>query len=395
MIFLLNIISNKVREKFKIKKLIFVAYTFLMLLVSINHVYATDVVSNSLGFSDYVSSINEYVNSSESEDIVDISSLAKDLITTNNYDYSNIVSKLLGLAFKEVLTALRGGITIYIVILLMAVLSSLELDKDSSMTKISYFVCFLTIATVAIKTFVETIVVFKGTVGILTTLMQIISPFLMTILIATGAITSTGIIQPMLLFLASLVSFIINYVVIPFLSISIAFNIIDSLSEKIKLNRMSKLFSKSALWIVGIALTIFLGILSLETNITASVDSLAFKTTQAAVSNFVPVVGKFFSDSFETVIGATKIVSRVGGTIGIIAIILVTIIPIIKILSIMVVYMILTALAEPVCTDSKIIKTLDMFTDTYKTLLGILIGVTILFVISTGIILNLSTSIVK
>ena len=67
----------------------------------------------------------------------------------------------------------------------------------------------------------------------------------------------------------------------------------------------------------------FLTILSIETNLTTSVDSLAVKTTQSAVSNFVPVVGKFFSDSFESVVGASKIISNVGGTLGIIAIIVV------------------------------------------------------------------------
>ncbi|MNI47527.1 Stage III sporulation protein AE precursor [compost metagenome] len=277
----------------------------------------------------------------------------------------------------------------------MSVLSSLELDKDSSIKKIAYFICFLTIATILVKTFSDTLIMFRSTIGIVTTLMQIVSPFLMTVLIATGAITSTGIIQPMLLFLASLVSFIINYVVIPLISISVAFNIVNSLTDKIKLTRISKLFSKTAMWTIGVSLTVFLGILSLESSITASVDSLAIKTTQTAVSNFVPVVGKFFSDSFETVVGATKIVSRVGGAVGIIAIVLVTVIPIIKIFSIMVVYNILSALAEPICSETKITKALDMFADTYKTLLGILIGVTILFVISTGIILNLSTSIIK
>ena len=127
----------------------------------------------------------------------------------------------------------------------------------------------------------------------------------------------------------------------------------------------------------------------------SSVDALAVKTTQAAVSNFVPVVGKFFSDSFETVVGATKIISNVGGTLGIISVIIIAIIPILKITCITIIYSLLSALIEPICNDSNLNKYISGFVSIYKTTLGILIGVTILFIISTGIILNLIGQVVK
>lgn len=209
-----------------------------------------------------------------------------------------------------------------------------------------------------------------------------------------GAITSTGIIQPLLLFISSAVGLLINYIVVPFFCVSVAFNVICSISENLKLSKFAKLFPSVALWLTGISLTIFLGVLSLETSLTTEVDSLSVKTTQAVVSNFVPVVGKFFSDSFETVIGATKIVGKVGGTLGILAIIIVSLVPIVKIASVFIVYSLLVALSEPVCQEESVQKYLAGFSNIYKTLLGILIGIIILFVISTGIILNLSSKIV-
>ena len=56
-------------------------------------------------------------------------------------------------------------------------------------------------------------------------------------------------------------------------------------------------------------------------------------------------------------------------------------------------YVILSAICEPICGEKKIIKFLEGFVDTYKTILGILIGVDILFIISTGIIINLCSKI--
>lgn len=353
----------------------------------------TEDVSKSYNLNDYISTVNDNVNKLSDEDI-DLNTIATSMLSGKNADYSSIVSKLIKLFSKELFSTIKGAITIFIIVIIMAIISNFKLEDKSDIAKLSQLACFVAIATITITTFLDTITMYKKVVGSLTTLMQVISPFLLSILISTGAITSTGIIQPLLLFIASAIGFIVNYIVIPLLTISLAFNVICSISENIKLEKMSKLFNKSSLWIVGVIFTVFLGVLSLETSITSSVDSLSVKTTQAAVSNFVPVVGKFFSDSFESVVGATKIVGKVGGGIGVISVVIVSIIPIIKIFCIMLVYIILSALVEPIISDNTVSKYLSSLANIYKTLLGVLIGIMILFVISTGIILNLVNNIV-
>ena len=337
---------------------------------------------------DFVETINRSVKENIDEEI-DFKNMAKEILNKNNINYKNIFMKLLDLFSREVSSAIKGAITIFIIIVIMSVVSNLELERKSDITKIAHLACFVVIATITIATFVDTVSMLKNVINTLTTLMQVISPFLLSILIATGKISTIGIIQPLLLFLASFIGFVVTYFVIPLLSISVAFNVICSISENIKLEKLSKLFSSVSIWIVGVILTAFLGVLSLETSLSSSVDSLGVKTTQAAVSNFVPVVGKFFSDSFEVVVGATKIIGKTGGVIGIIGIIIVAIVPIFKIASIMVVYMCLAALVEPISNDELISKYLSSIANVYKTMLGVLIGITILFVISTGIILNL------
>ena len=351
-------------------------------------------IEKNVGIDEYIEKVNESVKEF-GIDGIEFEDIATSLIKTNNIDYKNIVCKLLSFFLKEMMTSFKGGISIYLVTLLMAVISSIELEKKSDVTKIAHLACFAAIAVIAITSFVDIITMFKNVIGTLTTLMQIISPFLMAILISTGAITSTGIIEPMLLFVASAVGFIVNYVVVPFFSISVAINVISAISENLSFSKTSKLFSSSAIWIVGVLLTFFLGVLALETNLTASVDTLAVKTTQSAVSNFVPVVGKFFSDSFESVVGATQVIGKVGGTLGILSVIIVAIVPVIKIIGVVAIYSILSALMEPICKEENVIKFISSFANVYKNLLGVLIGITILFVISTGIILNLVGSVVK
>ena len=348
----------------------------------------TQSAAKTYNLDEYINTINSSVRENIGEDF-NFKNMANEIINKNNINYKKIFMKLLDIFFKEISSAIKGAITIFIVVVIMAVLSNLELEKKSEITKIAHLACFIVIATITIATFVDTVKMLTNVVHTQTTLMQVISPFLLAVLIATGKITTTGIIQPLLLFLASFVGGVITYFVIPLLSISVAFNVICSISENIKLEKMSKIFSSVSLWTVGVVLTVFLGVLSLETSLSTSVDSLGVKTTQAAVSNFVPVVGKFFSDSFEVVVGATKIIGKTGGVIGIIGIIVVAIVPIFKLASIMGIYMLLAALVEPISNDELTSKYLSSIANTYKTMLGVLIGITILFVISTGIILNL------
>lgn len=351
-------------------------------------------ISDGVDLDEYVSSIDEYVKKSGLENL-DIGNIAEGLINNTGIDYKNITFNILNVFFKEFITTITSAISIFIIILIIAVISALELEEKSDVTKIAHIACFLALATITISNFIEIIDMFKNTVSTLTTIMQVVSPFLMGVLLATGSISSTGIIQPILLFVASTVGFIINYVVIPFLSISVALNVISSISDNLKFDKLSKLFTSSSLWIIGVVFTVFLGILSLETSLSGSIDALAVKTTQAAVSNFVPVVGKFFSDSFETVVGATKIISNVGGILGIIAVIAVAIVPIFKVTCIVLTYLLLSAIIEPICDNSALSKYISGFVGTYKTVLGILIGTSILFIISTGIVLNLIGQVVK
>lgn len=81
-------------------------------------------------------------------------------------------------------------------------------------------------------------------------------------------------------------------ILIPVSLISVALNIISNISDRVQIDRLSKFINKSVVWILGIVLTIFVGVSSLEGSITNGVDALTVKTTKAAVSNFIPIVGK-------------------------------------------------------------------------------------------------------
>lgn len=99
-------------------------------------------------------------------------------------------------------------------------------------------------------------------------------------------------LQPIILFIITFIGNFINTILIPVALISVSLNIISNVSDKVQIDKLSKFMNTSVIWILGIVLTVFVGVSSLEGSITNGVDALTVKTTKAAVSNFIPIVGK-------------------------------------------------------------------------------------------------------
>lgn len=79
-------------------------------------------------------------------------------------------------------------------------------------------------------------------------------------------------LQPLILFIITFIGNMITKIIIPFALISVALGIISNISDKVQINRLSKYINKTTIWILGIVLTLFVGISSLEGSITSGVD---------------------------------------------------------------------------------------------------------------------------
>lgn len=378
------------------KKLLKINIILVLFFININTiVFAEDVtesVSDSLEVNKYLNSFETFIDENNIEGF-DIKSIYSELISGQGVNYNNIIDIFVSNLVIQVKESAKTVSTLFIIIVIMAVLSSLQLDKNSDVVKISKLIVIICVSSILLKNYIEIVNMFKDIVRILSSAMQIVSTFLTGILIASGKITSTGIIQPLLVFIASFICVVTEYIVIPFFTISIAINIVSKISDNLKLDKISEMFRKSSLYIFSSIIAIFILVLSMETTITKSIDNVYFKTTQNIVSDVIPVVGKFLSDSLDTVLGATELIGKVGGAVALITVIILVSVPLIKILIVVVLYKLLSAFSEPINEDKTISTFIDSFAKTYKDMLGILIGIIVLFVMSTGIIMGMISTI--
>lgn len=369
-----------------------VCYICIFILFSFN-IFAEEVdvtknVSESLDVDSYLEVFEKYVEENNLEEFSP-KNLYLNLVSGEGIDYKNILDTFVSNLVIQVKESMNSAITIFVIIIVMAILSSLELDKNSDIVKISKLIVLICVSSILLKNYIEIVDMFRNLVNMLGTVMQVVSTFLMGVLIASGKITSTGIIQPLILFISNFICVVTQYIVIPFFTISIVINIISKISENIRLDELSGMFRKSSLYIFSSIIAIFILILSMESTVTKSIDNIYFKTTQNIVSNAVPVVGKFLSDSLDTVLGATELIGKVGGAVALVSVVLIVSVPIIKLIIIVVLYKLLTAFSEPINSDKTIRSLIEGFTKVYKDMLGVLIGIMVLFVMSTGIIMGI------
>ena len=138
-------------------------------------------------------------------------------------------------------------------------------------------------------------------------------------------------------------------------------------------------------------LTLFVSLVSVEGSLSSSVDGITAKTAKAAVSSFIPVVGKILGDAVDTVIGCTSILKNAVGIVGVIVILGICITPIIKLVLLMTTYYIGSAICEPIA-DAKVVKLLSEIGDTFRVLLAILCSLAVMLIIGTTLVMKISNS---
>ena len=180
-----------------------------------------------------------------------------------------------------------------VIIIITSVLRSITDGlENKSVSQITYYITYILIVTIVMKNFSDIINMVKASIDNLVAFTNCLIPLLITLMITTGNIASAGMLQPIILWIISFIGNFINVVLVPASLISVALSVISNVSDRVQIDKLSKYINTTVVWILGIVLTIFVGVSSLEGSITNGVDALTVKTTKAAVSNFIPIVGK-------------------------------------------------------------------------------------------------------
>lgn len=283
-----------------------------------------------------------------------------------------------------------GSILAIIVIhsILKSISESLENDNIS---KLIYYAQYILIVTIIMSNFSEIVKLVQDTTINLVAFMNMLVPLLITLMMYTGSIATSGLIEPIILFMINFVGNLIQSVIIPLVLISTSLVVISKLTDKVKIDKLSKFLKSGIVWVLTIILTIFVGIVSLEGTLSSSVDGITAKTTKAVVSSAIPVVGKILGDAVDTVLGCGIILKNAVGIVGVIIVIGICIMPIIKLSFLTLTYKLLAVVTQAIA-DEKITSLLEQIGDIFKIFLGILSSISFMLIIGTALVLKISNS---
>ena len=339
--------------------------------------------------SGFISQAQEYTGDFfEDMDLSDIFNQAVQGKVNNQTIYKKII-KILG---NEVSSNIKILISILVIIVIHGILKSITDSLDNSnVSQIIYFVQYILIVTLIMSNFTEIIKLIKETANNLVGFINLLMPLLLTLMVYTGNITTSSVLEPIVLFISNFIGNIIVDTLIPIVLIIVVFSIISKISDRVQVEKISKFLKSGVVWFLGIVLTIFVGVVSLEGTLSSSVDGVTAKTAKAVVSSVIPVVGKVLGDVVDSVLGCGVVLKNAVGVVGVIVIIGICILPVLKIATLSIMYSLASAVVQPVA-DDKIVKLLDEMSGVFKLLLAILCSLSVILIIGVTLVIKISNS---
>ena len=309
-----------------------------------------------------------------------------------NIDNSTIYKRILKLLGEEVQVGLKSLVSILVIIIIHSILKSIsESLENDGISKLIYYVQYIAIVTVVMTNFSDVIQMVKITTDNLVGFINTLIPLLISLMLYTGSIATSSILEPIVLFLINFIGNMIQNILLPVILLVTSISIISKISDRVQVEKIAKFLKSSTIFFLGLALTIFVGVVSLEGTLSSSIDGITAKTAKTIVSTAVPVVGKILGDVVDSVLGCGVILKNAVGFLGVIIIIGICIVPIIKLSILTISYKLIASISE-VVADSKIVSLLDQVADIFKILLGILVAVSFMVMIGATLLVKMSNS---
>lgn len=338
---------------------------------------------------DFIKNSKQYTG--EFFENMDINELLNNAIK-GKVDNTTLAKKILNLFGSEVTTNIKSIASILTIIIIHSILKSIsESLGNDGISKLIYYVQYILIVTIVMSNFTGIVKLVQETASNLVGFMNLLVPLLITLMMYTGSITTSTIIEPVVLFMINFIGNLIQDLIIPLVLILTSLVVISKISDKAQVDKLSKFLKSGITWFLGIVLTVFVGVVSLEGTLSSSVDGITAKTTKSIVSSAIPVVGKILGDAVDTVLGCGVVLKNAIGLVGVIIVVGICIMPIIKLSILTISYKLLATLSQPIA-DKNIMSLLDQIGDIFKIFLGILCAFFFMLIIGTTLVLKMSNS---
>ncbi len=308
-----------------------------------------------------------------------------------SFDLAAVFQALLAWVFREARTfmSLLGQL------LLLGMTAAIfhvfeECFEGKGVAKVGQWVIFLAFILVAVKTFRIALDLGSETIHQATDFLCAVLPVLLSSFALTGGAVSAAVVQPSILAVISIFLGLTERFFLPLVLIMAVLAVTAHLSPAFSFQKLFQLIRDVILVCLGLMMTIFTGIIGLESFAAGAIDGLTLKTVKMATGNFIPVVGGYIADAFDSLLGAGLLLRNGIGIFGIVAVIIVIALPALRILLMSLLFKLAAAVLQPF-GDNEFVATLSDFSSVLIMLFAIVAAAGLLFFFLIFCIIGLSS----
>lgn len=269
-------------------------------------------------------------------------------IAMNQQWLGRLLDNLIDYFFQECLTNVNVLATIILVVLLGVFLETIHSTFERQLVKsISNLVLQWIGIILVIDTFSETIQYAKVAIEGMVQFMQAMIPIYMTMMASMGNVVSVTVMHPIMVVFIQLIGHMVAFVIFPLFFFSTLLHLVSSISGRYQVSNLANLLRKVGITLLGVTVSVFIGITAAQGATGAAADGVAIKTAKYIVGNFVPVVGRVFSDATDTALGASLIIKNTIGLTGLLILVIYCLFPALKVAAIAFMYILVAALLQP------------------------------------------------
>ncbi|MBA1337012.1 MAG: Stage III sporulation protein AE [Firmicutes bacterium] len=290
--------------------------------------------------------------------------------------------------FSQVLANINLMAKLIVLSVIYAVLKNIQTSFGSGMVgELAQMSCMLVLIAVAVQSFALAMDVGSRAIDNMVLFMQAFLPALLALLAAMGGIVSTALLQPMIAVSIGFFSTMFKNILMPVIFFSAILAIVNNISESFHLSKLSSLIKQGCVAFIGLVLTVFIGIMTIQGVAASTADGVTIRTAKFAVDNFIPIVGGFLSDAVETIAGCSLVIKNAIGAFGLISLFVIVAFPILKIISLVVIYKVCAAIIEPIA-QGQLVKCLNEMAGSLLLLFATVASVAFMFFVSVTIIIG-------
>ena len=257
----------------------------------------------------------------EKLDDFDFYSTFKNILDGKYNNATNVFDYIKNIIFAKTSKFLPVIIAVIITCLLYVILQNVKSRYAGD--SVANIIKFVTILSIFIFIFPSFISICNNTKNIIKNIgkfSEIMSPIILTLMVASGGTVSATVFKPSVLFFSNIVINVFYSIVLPIIGIFTAFSIMSHFSKEIKLKKFTDFFSGILKWIFGIMIVFYGILISIQGISASSAEGISIKVAKYALSNSIPIIGGLVKDGLDVVTAGSIIIKNALGITGLVGI---------------------------------------------------------------------------